>query len=112
MLTKKGNIYVTNGYKSGFNKGIYIGRGGRGFRGSPLANPYTLGKHTREEALDLYEAWLLRKLKDPKSAQSIELTRLVNLVKNGTDINLICFCAPKPCHGDIIKNIIEENLYE
>lgn len=110
MITKTGNIYVTNGYKSGFNKGIYIGRSGRGFKGSPLANPYTLGKHTREEALDLYEAWLLRKLKDPNSEQSKELAKLIDLVNRGSDLNLICFCAPKPCHGDIIKNIIEANL--
>jgi tryptophan synthase alpha subunit len=35
-----------------------------------------------------------------------ELQRIKNLAEK-QDVNLVCFCAPKSCHGDIIKEIIE-----
>ena len=28
------------------------------------------------------------------------------------DVNLVCFCKPKSCHGDIIKMIIENKIDE
>jgi len=31
------------------------------------------------------------------------------MAKTG-DVNLVCFCKPKACHGDIIKKLIEEKL--
>ena len=30
--------------------------------------------------------------------------------KNGEDIYLECYCAPEPCHGDIIKDRLEKRL--
>ncbi len=26
------------------------------------------------------------------------------------DVYLVCFCAPKSCHGDVIKEIIEKDI--
>jgi len=109
MNTKVGIINVSNGYHSGFTNGIYIGRGGKGKAQSPLANPYSLNKHSREESLKLYKEWLMRKLKDRNSPQSMEFNKLKLLLSHGSDLNLICFCHPKPCHGDIIKLLLESN---
>ena len=38
-----------------------------------------------------------------------ELNKLWKAAKNG-DINLVCYCSPKSCHGDTIKTIIEQKL--
>jgi len=63
-------------------KGIYIGRG------SPYGNPFSVGKNarTREEAIAKFEMHIL---------PFLDLTPLL-----GHD--LICSCAPRPCHGEPI----------
>lgn len=38
---------------------------------------------------------------------SAELQRIAELVRNGQDVALACWCAPRPCHGDVIKRAIE-----
>ena len=32
------------------------------------------------------------------------------VLKLGEDINLVCFCKPKACHGDVIKEYILNNI--
>jgi hypothetical protein len=49
-----------------------------------------------------YEEWLAEQLLDPRSAASIEMSRLAALARK-QDLCLVCFCAPKACHADIIK---------
>ncbi|MEU5785810.1 DUF4326 domain-containing protein [Micromonospora lupini] len=38
---------------------VYVGRQGFGLRRSPWANPFSLRKHDRAEALRLYRQWLV-----------------------------------------------------
>lgn len=105
-----GEITVINKYHSP-NEGEYIGRG------SPLGNPFSHMPGTkaeflvltRDEAVNRYEEWLRYKirLKDPKVLG--ELTRLLELARKG-DLKLRCFCAPKRCHGDVIKKVLEMEL--
>ncbi len=45
---------------------------------------------TREEVVKLYEMWLLQ-----QTHLQLQLGEL-----QGKD--LICFCAPLPCHGDVL----------
>ena len=60
---------------------IYIGRG------SPYGNPYVIGKDgTREEVIARFEEHVLPTL-------NLDAIR-------GKD--LVCFCSPKPCHGDLL----------
>jgi len=35
-----------------------------------------------------------------------ELSKIVNHVKQGKTVNLICWCTPLPCHADIISKCI------
>ena len=42
--------------------------------------------------------------------QAIE--ELANRVEDGENLALLCWCAPKPCHGDIIKNAIHYIIRE
>lgn len=108
-------IRVVNKYKhTPSENDIYIGRG------SSLGNPFTNIKDrqtkaefvvdSREESIQRYESFLREKINSKDENISKELNHIYRLVKSGFDVNLVCFCAPKPCHGDIIKKIIEEKL--
>jgi len=92
---------------------VYIGRG------SALGNPYTSikGRETkakfvcesREESVNNYYCWLREKIDSKDAAVCAELNRIYKLAQKG-HVNLICFCAPKLCHGDVIKEIVESKI--
>lgn len=71
---------------------IYIGRG------SPGGNPFRIGADgDRPAVIAKYEAWL----RDQP-----------NLLKRLDDLrgrSLVCFCAPKPCHGDLLLRLANAN---
>lgn len=107
-------ITVVNKYKTDIPKNderyVYIGRG------SALGNPFThldnQGKaeykvESREIAVESYRKYLEEKIKSKDKAVCNELNRIYKLAMN-KEIYLVCYCAPKPCHGDVIKEIIEE----
>ena len=95
---------ITVGNKKYGTCGIYVGRP------SPLGNPFRLHSDAERAAvIRQYEQWLAEQLRDPSSAASRELERLVALARR-QDICLVCFCAPKPCHADVIKRTIEARL--
>lgn len=68
---------------------VYIGRGG------PWGNPFVVGKqYTREAAIAAYRKYLWDRIGEG----SITLEQLAAL--DGK--TLVCFCAPLPCHGDVL----------
>jgi hypothetical protein len=71
-------------------EGVYIGRG------SIFGNPFRIGPDgSRSEVIKKYREWFLEKVgSDPAFRRSV--WELENQ-------NLICFCAPLPCHGDVLK---------
>lgn len=103
----KPNIHVVNKHHK--LTGEYIGRG------SPLGNKWTHldSKHpdvikvaTREEAVAEYRKWLEGKIEACDEAVCNELNRLVDIAHRDGVLKLQCFCAPKACHGDVIKETI------
>jgi hypothetical protein len=75
---------------------------------SPLANPFVIGKDgDRKQVIEKYRKWLWEQCKIPQSTAKRELDRLVEKYKRGESIVLVCWCAPKRCHADIIKRAIE-----
>ena len=77
---------------------VYIG--GRLYRGpwrlpaSKWANPYEIGRDgTRDEVIVEYRAYLLQ--------QPALMAALPEL--RGKD--LACWCAPLPCHGDVLLDL-------
>ena len=72
----------------------YIGRP------SPYGNPYVVGVHgERGECIEMFASWI----------QKPEQSRLVEIAKRelkGKD--LICWCAPKPCHGRVWLGIVND----
>ena len=96
----------------------YIGRSNSG---NPLGNPFTfngqktslakLSFKTREEAIKAYEKYFRAAYGKPGYEK---LTRAFDEIyshyKNGEDIYLGCFCAPLPCHGDVIAKELQKKL--
>lgn len=69
---------------------VYVGRG----RGSIWGNPFRVGRDgTREQVIIAYERWLLR--------QPDLLARLPEL--RGKTLG--CWCAPQPCHADVLLRL-------
>lgn len=89
---------------------VYIGRynKGRKLKESVLANPNPLESESeRDSNLTKYKLWLWGKMQTfCFSAEYDELIRIGRLSNEGA-VTLWCWCAPKKCHGDIIKAAIE-----
>lgn len=85
------------------NQKTYIGRP------TVLGNPFVLkSENMRGEVIKKYDAWLRDKIQDSDSPEYKFMSMLVQRYKSGDTINLVCWCSPKPCHGDVIKQIVEE----
>ena len=81
--------------------GEYVGRP------SPLGNPFRPSEQGVGETLNKYEVWLKDRIAVWDTKVTDELRRLEEIAKEG-DLVLVCFCAPNPCHADVIKRAIEE----
>lgn len=67
---------------------VYIGRP------SKWGNPFIIGKDgTREQIIEKYRAWV--------TANPELMAALPELV----DRTLGCWCAPLPCHGDVLADL-------
>jgi Domain of unknown function (DUF4326) len=87
----------------------YIGRPMPGHIGSPLGNPYKIkpwGPYDRDESVRVhYRSWLWKEMQKRSGEVYRELIRLA-LIAIARPLKLACWCAPKTCHGEIIKNAI------
>jgi hypothetical protein len=71
---------------------VYVGRP------SKWGNPFEIGKHgTREEVIQMFSE-LVEQIPEFRVQIKRELC--------GKD--LVCFCSPNPCHGDVLLRIANE----
>lgn len=102
-------LKVVNGKKVGFlgiNK-IYIGRNSYVSKGSVLNNNFKIGQDgNRNEVVEKYRKWLWQEYKK-KGEVYQELVRIKNKVIKGEEVELVCWCSPQKCHGDVVKNCVE-----
>lgn len=103
---------VINGKKDGFigKDIIYIGRYNHYYSlsASPLANKYKVKEYgSLEIVLKKYKEWLYIMYISKQGPAYEELIKLVKLHEEGKEIKLACWCKPKRCHGDIIKQVVE-----
>lgn len=84
---------------------VYIGRrmtmGGWNLPESKWANPFTIKEYkTAEEVCKRYEAYMRKRLEtEPRLKEELGLLR---------GRRLGCWCAPKPCHGNVLVRLIRE----
>lgn len=84
----------------------YIGRG------SPLGNPFKMQNQSeaeRNRVCDLYHDWFYERVQSGDPKIITELRRLFKIARDG-NLNLGCFCAPRRCHGDTIKQFLDNQL--
>lgn len=84
---------VLNLYKDFIPKdSVFIGRP------SKWGNPFVIGKHgTREQVILKYIDWIQNQ------------PHLMNSLSELKGKNLICYCAPKLCHGDVLIILSNES---
>jgi len=96
--------------------GEYIGRP------SALGNPWshkddTIAKYkveSRAESISRYRDFLFKVVREKSDEYPdiiAELNRLANIAIKG-DLNLVCWCCPDDCHGDVIKEVLEMRLFD
>lgn len=74
------------------DRDVYIGRP------SIWGNPYSVTKkRSRAEAIRMFEEYLLGN------------TPLLQRVQELKGKRLICYCAPKACHGDVLARLANQN---
>jgi hypothetical protein len=82
---------------------VHIGRnfnmGGWRLPNSKWANPYKVKQYGRDQALQMYREYILR---------SPDLLKSLSELEGKT---LACWCAPEPCHGDILRQLFIENVH-
>ena len=107
QVPKPGPFPIRIGNIKHGDNGIYIGRPFFGRKGSPLRNPFKQAKGEPNGAtLDRYRQYLTAEIAAGNPAILEELARIQQARRDG-EVMLICWCKPNPCHGDIIKEIVE-----
>ena len=92
---------------------------GRSKDGNILANPFSFDAQksslakltfkTREEALEAYKEYFKRQYESDEYFKEV-IDEIYEKYKRGEDVYLQCFCAPEPCHGNIIADALQKRL--
>ena len=97
-------ILVLNKRNTG-TRGEYVGRP------SPLGNPFKLGRESdRDAVIARYEVWLRERIMARDKRVCAELNRLYLIARDTELLELVCWCAPKHCHADVIRKVLLESL--
>lgn len=80
-------------------------------RASVLGNPFHMYNESERDAVcDKYQVYFDKKVTDKTDVLFMnELRRIYKIAKNNK-VYLACWCAPKRCHAETIKNFIEKYL--
>jgi hypothetical protein len=71
---------------------VYVGRP------TKFGNPFVVGVHGKQgECVGMYEDWVRNKH---------ELVAAIKAELKGKD--LLCWCAPEPCHADVLLRIAND----
>lgn len=83
-------------------------------RGSPLGNPFPITEeHSRDYVCDAYIPYLKKWANVPNHPIRNRMKELLKIHLSGKPINLQCYCAPRRCHCETIRELIlnaAENL--
>lgn len=69
-----------------------------------FGNPFRIGRDgDRREVVEKYRAWLFEKLRT-----DAELWERIHTQLAGKRLG--CFCAPLPCHGDVLAEVADQGM--
>ena len=76
-------------------------------RTSPVGNVYPMHVETMSELVcDQYEEYFKRMIDIAPSNFNDYLEQMVTACKTYGELRLFCWCAPKRCHGETIRNYL------
>ena len=84
---------VVNKYREAYD--VYIGRP------SIFGNPFSVKEYGREGCIARYKEYFYKRIKE-----DVKFKEAVLKLKDKT---LGCFCKPLACHGDVIKEYLDNN---
>jgi Domain of unknown function (DUF4326)/YspA, cpYpsA-related SLOG family len=103
-----GQIRIVNKHQ-GASAGVYVGRP------TLLGNPYRVQHDAREQAVQRYRAWLRRQWQVGGEVKEA-LLELARAYTERDELTLICWCAPRRCHAEVIREavlgIVQHGLVE
>ena len=80
-------------------------------RPSPLGNPFKLERESNRDAvIGQYEVWLRERITARDQRVCEELNRLYVIARDAGLLELVCWCAPKRCHAEVIRKVLPEVL--
>ena len=86
--------------RNGRVAGVYVGRP------AVLGNPYGIGPDgSRHDVVDKYRAWLREQYRHDGAVRRALRTLAMRYLTEGT-LTLICWCAPQPCHAEVIRDAV------
>jgi hypothetical protein len=88
--------------------GEYIGRFNyfHELEASPLKNPFSGPMNNKSNLRRIKKFKVLLESLSKDSPEWKEIRRLKEIYNDKKELNLICWCHPLPCHGDVIKSAI------
>jgi hypothetical protein len=90
------------------NKKNYSGPGEYIGRPSILGNPFIIGRDgNRTEVIEKYKIYFHERLSNDLQFQNYVILLSQELIRS-KKLDLICWCSPCACHGDIIKKLLME----
>lgn len=78
-------------------------------RPTALGNPFAVGPYAREDAIALYRTWFAEQIAARSPKVMVQLERIVAAARAG-DVTLLCHCAPKACHANVIAQWVRETI--
>lgn len=86
---------------------IYCGRG------TILGNPFEMSNEAdRDKVCEKYKEYFYHKVDIEKDEAFLNALRGIFSKASQEDVNLGCFCAPKRCHCETIKEFLDKKLAE
>ena len=90
---------------------FYIGRGsvlGNQYSSKPSSKDYVERVDSREQAVEKFSDWLKNQVKSENEEVVLKLFEILLYEKRHGQVNLVCYCKPKACHGDVIKTFLKK----
>jgi hypothetical protein len=79
-------------------------------RDSVFGNPFALGiLCTRDQSCDQYKLHFKNQLAQ-SAAFRVQIDELVDILERRGELFLYCWCAPKRCHAETIKEYLEYRI--
>lgn len=68
---------------------------------------YMQSENDRDRVCTLYREWFTQQIKCRNELVLNELRRIYRIYKQYGKLRLFCWCAPKKCHAETIKEFLE-----